>query len=178
LPICFNYQEAMRRSKKLIQSAMRDEMAKHASGEFTAMGMGARMLRHETARLLAWAETDAGGFDVLRLGVAHSLEQGEELPPEALQWLVRYLHGDLTRPKARAGRKDEYWLHQVIWMAVTIRVDEGMTATRNDESRSPSACDAVADALKELGLEPTTFHSVKRIWLRFERNKGTALDAT
>lgn len=174
----FDYAEAVRRSKVLIQSALRKEMATHASGEFMATSMGANMLRHETAQLMAWAKTDAGGFDALRLGIAHSLERGEELPPEARQWLVRHLRGEATRPKAPAGRKNEFWLHMFIWMAVGNRVMDGMTATRNDASEATSACDAVADALVELGLEPATFHGVKRIWLRFERNKGTTIEAT
>jgi hypothetical protein len=157
------YSEAVRRSKKLIQSGLREELAQHASGEFMAVTMGVSMLRYETSRLLAWAETHAGGFDVLRLGVAHALEQGEELPPEVLQWLVRYLRGEVTRP---------------IWIAVSGRVLDGMKATRNDASEAISACDAVADSLAELKLEPATFYGVKRIWLRFEKNKGTAVEAT
>ena len=172
------YSKAVRWSKKRIQSGLREELAKVASGEFMATTMGARMLRHETPRLLAWAETDAGGFDVLRLGIAYSLEQGEELPPEALTWLVRHLRGEVTRPKARAGAKTEFWLHYLIWSAVGSLVLEGMRATRNDASEPKSACDAVADALAELGLQPTTFHGVKRIWLRFERNKGTTIETT
>jgi hypothetical protein len=172
------YSEAVRRSKKLIQSGLREELAQHASGEFMAVTMGVSMLRYETSRLLAWAETHAGGFDVLRLGVAYALEKGEELPPEVLQWLVRHLRGEVTRPKARAGRKSEFWLHHMIWIAVSGRVLDGMKATRNDASEAISACDAVADSLAELKLEPATFYGVKRIWLRFEKNKGTAVEAT
>lgn len=176
--MAIDFAEAVRRSKKLIQSGLREEMAQHASGEFMATTMGVRMLRYESAQLLDWAEADAGGFDVLLLGIAYSLEQGEELPPEALQWLLRYLRGDVTRPKARAGRKNEFWLHSMIWVAVGSRVLDGMNATRNDASEPTSACDAVAEALAELGLEPATFHGVKRIWLRFEKNKGEAFETT
>lgn len=172
------YSEAVQRSKKLIQSGLREEMAPHASGKFSAMSMGVRMLRYETAQLLNWAEADAGGFASLRLGIAYGLERGEELPPDAVQWLVRYLRGEVTRPKARAGRRNESWLHMLIWSAVGCRVQNGMKATRNDASEPTSACDAVADAMAELGLEPATFESVKRIWFRHEKNKGTAVEAT
>ena len=174
----FDYAQAVRRSKTYIQSGLRKEMAKHASGEFMATAMGVKMLRNEPARLVAWAETDAGGFDALRLGIARSLEQGEELHPEALKWLLQHLRGEVNRPKARAGAKSGFWLHSLIWMAVGTRVLDGMKATRNDASEPTSACDAVAEALVELGLEPTTFYGVKRIWLHFERNKGTAIEAT
>ena len=172
------YKEAVERSKRYIQSALREELAKHASGEFMATTMGVRMLKYEAPELMEWAQTDARGFDVLRLGIAYVLEQGEELPQVAAQWLVRYLRGEVTRPKAHAGSKTEFWLHSQIWLAVGNHVIDGMKATRNDASEATSACDAVADALAELGLQPTTFYGVKRIWLRFERNKGTALDTT
>lgn len=176
--MAIDYSEAVGRSRRFIESSLREELAKHASGEFTATTMGARMLRHETARLMAWAEADAVGFDVLRLGVAYSLEKGEELPPDALQWLVRHLRGAVIRPKARAGAKTESWLHGMIWGAVTVLVDAGMKATRNDASEATSACDAVAEALDALGLEPATFYGVKRIWLRYEGNKGATIEAT
>lgn len=176
--MAITYSDAVRRSKTFIQSGLREEMAQVASGEFTALSMGLSMLRHQTARLLSWAEADAGGFDALRLGVAYSIEKGEELPPDVLQWLVRHLRGELSRPKARAGAKTEFWLHSLIWMAVRSRVLDGMNATRNDASEATSACDAVAEALADLGLHPTTFYGVKRIWLRFERNKGTTIEAT
>jgi hypothetical protein len=172
------YSEAVQHAKSLIQAFLTSEL-KTPLSEFHYTTTGAAMLRHDTARLLAWAEASAGGFDVLRLGMAYSLEQGEELPPAALTWLVRHLRGELTRPKARAGAKTEVWLHMQIWTSVSWLVAVyGMKATRNDTSEPTSACDAVADALGELGLQPTTFFGVKRIWLRFERNKGTALDAT
>jgi enoyl-CoA hydratase/carnithine racemase len=176
--MAIDYSEAVRRTKKSIQHAMSEEFATIASGEFMLTTAGARMLRCETARLLALAETDAGGFDALRLGVAYALEQGEELPPEVLQWLVRHLRGKAARPKARAGAKSVLWLHIIIWNSVGNFVSDGMKATRNDASEPTSACDAVADALVELGLEPATFHSVKRIWLQLERKRGATLDAS
>lgn len=172
------FAEAVKRSKTLILSGLSKEMDKVASGEFMATSIGVRMLRHKTAELLAWAGTEAAGFDALRLGIAHALQHGEELPPDASLWLVQYLRGEVTRPKAQAGRKHEQHLHSLIWIAVTMRVAEGMKATRNDVSQPTSACDAVAQALSELGLEPTTFFAVKRIWQRFEGKKGTTIETT
>ena len=166
------YSEAVQRSKKYIQSCLSEELSKHASGEFMATHIGVQMLRLETSRLLAWAETDAGGFDRLRLGIAYFLEKGEELPPDVLKWLVRHLRGDVNRPKAWAGRKNKHWLHMHIYLAVLAREREGMTATRNDASESISACDAVADALAELGQKPKTFDGVKRIWLQYRGRAG------
>jgi len=172
------YSEAVRRSKKFIKSALGEEWKQSANGEVMLMTYGLKMLRHKTGELLALAETDAESFDALRLGSAYSLERGEELPPEAMVWLVQYLRGEVSRPKANSGRPAEFWLHLHIWVAVGSRVQDGMTATRNDAGPATSACDAVSDALAELGLEPATFHSVKRIWLRFEKSKGSTIETT
>ena len=174
------FREAVRRSKKLIASGLTPEMAAHASGQFMATTLGASMLRNKPDELLAWAKSNADGFDALCLGVAHAVERGfdEELTQEIRKWLAGILRGEVQRPKARAGRGSGGWLHHLIWIAVSSRVGDGMSATRNDASEPTSACDAVAEALAELGLEPATFHGVKRVWLRHEQRKGTTIQAT
>lgn len=151
---------------------------RHFSDDSMLLSMGARMLRNDPAWLFRWAEGSATGFDATKLAIAHALELGEPLPTEALEWIVQYLRGKVNRPKAKSGRKSEYWFHALIWLAVGSLANDGMTATRNDESPATSACDAVANALAELGLEPTTFHGVKRIWLRYEKHKGATIEAT
>lgn len=162
------YLEAVQFVKGKFQCYWNDELEFEAFYEIQNATRGAAMLRNNTAPLLAAAEVHVGSFDRLRLGIAHLLEQGEELPPEALTWLVRHLRGEVTRPKAGSGAKTQVFLHTQIQVAVLTLVHEyRMKATRNDESEATSACDAVADALAELGLKPATFHGVKRIWLRF-----------
>ena len=168
--MAIEYSEAVQFVKGKFQCYWNDELEFESFYEFQNATRGAAMLRNNTARLLALAEVHEGSFDVLRLGIAHLLEQGEELPPEALTWLVRHLRGEVTRPKAGSGAKTQVFLHTQICTAVLTLVHEyGMKATRNDSSEATSACDAVADALAELGLKPTTFHGVKRIWLYYER---------
>jgi hypothetical protein len=168
--MAIEYSEAVQFVKGKFQCYWNDELEFESFYEFQNATRGAAMLCNNTATLLASAEVDAGSFDRLRLGIAHLLEQGEELPPEALTWLVRHLRGEVTRPKAGSGAKTQVFLHTQICTAVLTLVHEyGMKATRNDSSEATSACDAVADALAELGLKPTTFHGVKRIWLYYER---------
>jgi len=168
--MAIEYSEAVQFVKGKFQCYRNDELVFESFYVSQNTTRGAAMLRNNTARLLALAEVHEGSFDVLRLGIAHSLEQGEELPPEALTWLVRHLRGEVTRPNARSGAKTQVFLHTQIYVAVLTLVKEyGMKATRNDASEATSACDAVADALAELGLKPTTFHGVKRIWLHFQR---------
>ena len=106
------FSEAVRRSKKLINSRLREDLVSLASGKDYTTMVGISMMRKRPGELMAWAASDAPGFDALRLSVAHKIERGEKLPPDATVWLVQYLRGEVFRPRARAGRKTEDWLHQ------------------------------------------------------------------
>lgn len=110
--------------------------------------------------------TDYAGFHAVRVSIANALNDGEQLPPLILEWLISYLRGDLEEPKKRAGRPQNPLSPISIFLAVKECVGEGMNPTRNDASEPTSACDAVAEALANLGLEPTTYEGVKRVWLK------------
>lgn len=104
-------------------------------------------------------------FDAIRFGIANQLDTDGELHPLLREWLINYLRGNIVPPKGAAGRLEESGLHRIISDAIEILVDEGWTATRNDESLSQtSACDVLADALKEMSLAPITFAGVKKVW--------------
>ena len=133
--------------------------------EINNEALGTAMLAQRPAYLVGWASLECEGWDALRLGVARALEDGDAIPPEALRWLVHYLRSETERPKGSAGRHNARGLHIAIVFAVIRLVDCGMNATRNDASPPVSACDAVADALAQLKLSPTTFDAVKKIWL-------------
>lgn len=130
-----------------------------------AQMIGSAHIRNGPEKLILAAKEDPYAFDAMRLGIAFFLKQKEELPPEAMEWLVQYLRGELSRPKKRVGAKSKASRHSRISHIVGELVSKGMIATRNDVSPATSACDAVADALAKLGSEPATFQGVKRIWL-------------
>lgn len=133
--------------------------------ELNSEAIGVGMLAQRPAYLVGWASLDRRGWDAMRLGVASALERGDTIPSEARRWLVHYLRGESERPKASAGRHSARGLQVAIVCVVVHLVNCGMNATRNDTSPPASACDAVADALAQLGLSPTTFNAVKKIWL-------------
>ena len=109
--MAIEYSEAVQFVKGKFQCYWNDELEFES---FYNTTRGAAMLRNNTAQLLALAEVHEGSFDVLRFGIAHSLEQGEVLPSEALTWLVRHLRGEVTRPKAGSGAKAQVFLHTQI----------------------------------------------------------------
>lgn len=108
--------------------------------------------------------------DAMRLVLADLIASRVMPPDAACDWLAAHLRGQAKRPNAKAGSKKDIKLHNAIWMVVRDLTGPGMKATRNDASNlQTSACDAVAEAMQRLGLEPQTFDGIKRIWLRFQR---------
>lgn len=103
--------------------------------------------------------------DILRNAFARKIAGGDPIPSSLREMAASLMTGDVNEPRRKAGAKETAYLHSRIMWAVELLKNSGMTATRNDESKPVSACDAVADALGQLGLKPITFSRVKRIWL-------------
>ena len=127
--------------------------------------MGAKLLKHDPELLLRNAATNFDYFEGLKRGVAHALERSDVVPPSVQDWLVKYLRSEFDPPAKSVGAEKATQLHVAIYTAITFLLLEGMKATRADHgSATTSACDAVAEAMKDLGLKPATFSGVKRVW--------------
>lgn len=105
-------------------------------------------------------------FSVACFTIANALERGDALPPPVAKWLAGYLRGEVKKPKRKQGRPNDILTPFWIVAAVNSCVHKGLKATRNDVSEPVSACDAVAEALCILNLEPTSYEGVKRVWLQ------------
>ena len=140
------------------------------------------------AVLVQAAKTNAECFDALRYACATMLNSGsfydDELSKPYLDiqhyqylrlWLSDYLFGKIERPYSKTGRKSASGLHSHIYMLIEKLVSTGVLEFRNDDKNgdNTSACDAVAVALKTLGLTPKTYGGVKKIYLN-ERKKCTS----
>jgi hypothetical protein len=103
--------------------------------------------------------------ETLRHALASMIEAGEPMPEDLRMIAAEFLRGTAPRPRRKTGRKEISYLHsRIVWTIILLKA-EGMSVTRNDASEPESACDAVAAALKDLRLRPTTYAAVKRIWL-------------
>ena len=183
-----SYPEAVRRARKFLESWMAGKTQGLAAGknladarDWRAMNsevLGAAMLRKRPSDLVAWAKADREGWEALRLGVAHAVARGDEIPPEAAEWLALHLRGDVERPHGTPGTHDAEGLHVAIYLAVHTLVQSDMKATRNDASEPTSACDAVAEALAGLGCTPATFYGVKKVWLAMKKATKPGMPAT
>lgn len=183
-----DYSEAVRKSRKFLENWMAGNGQGLIAGRNLADPidwqavkdevLGAAMLRKQPSELVEWASSDSDGWNALSLGVAEALEMGRTIPTEAREWLVLVLRGKANKPHCKVGRHSASGLHNAIYIAVYARVHEGMKATRNDASPPVSACDAVADALAELGLNPTTYYGVKRVWLNIKSQTKQGIPRT
>ena len=182
------YPEAVESARRFLESWMAGKSKGLAAGknladprDWRAMNsevLGAAMLRKQPGELVAWAKADRKGWDALRLGLANAIEMGDEIPPEALQWLARHLRGEIESPHGTAGTDPAEGMHVAIFMAVHMLVQRGVKPTRNDGSAATSACDAVAEALAGLGCTPTTFYGVKRVWQSMKKNMKPGIPPT
>lgn len=128
------------------------------------LGVYEEEMSNNPEKFLAEAKSHTG-FKVVSLVISSAIERGENLPPAVNQWLADYLGGRLSEPKRNTGRPATLLTPLWIVIAVSVCLNRGMKATRNDVSEPVSACDAVAEALENLGLEPVTYEGVKRVWL-------------
>lgn len=159
------FPDAVKLAQECIQS-LRDDMKPMMDA---MLGYYEQQMLNDPESFLAVANTHEG-FKTVCLTISGALEKGEKLPPSVNEWLADYLRGGLEEPKRKAGRPTQALIPLWIVSAVNSCVTSEMKATRNDVSEPMSACDAVAEALENLGLEPTTYEGVKRVWLQ-SKNK-------
>lgn len=100
------------------------------------------------------AGTDKGAFDIAVRWTTSKLLRNEPLSLEESQFAGLVLAGKMTAPPAEGKRLAQtFGLNvQLVMLATTLVPRFGLKAMRNDESEAhESACDAVSDALSELG---------------------------
>lgn len=128
---------------------------------------GKRRIQEDAPDLIEQASVDPDAFDQLRFGIAAKILDGHGLPDDVLSWVAGYLSGTVVKPRQKKGAKSKERLHWIIWRTVAQLEEFGLRATRGTETkverRPDTARDAVAAALRSLGLWPTTYQRVKRI---------------
>ena len=171
-----SFREGVDLAKKILASGLNsDPFSPKPISQANAMklqllqGRGSGMIAENPDELVRKAESDPDYFDSLRFGAAVLLFLDQDLPSVIRLWVSEYLQGKKERPSDASGRGSSIGWHIRIAMAVKLLVHSGMKATRNDASKKTSACDAVAQALSELGASPNSFARVKKIWLEIQR---------
>lgn len=130
--------------------------------------LGFRKLSSDTEKLLADARTNADAFNALRYGLAQSLALKQDIPDAARMWLVDYVLGRIEEPMRPSGRKKSSTKNAMIFLAVKTVERQGLARFRGDYDTPTSGCDAVAVALRELGMTPTSYSQVKKIFTQIQ----------
>ena len=120
------------------------------------------------------APNTAANFDIAAAIAATYMETGILMPETLAKWAAAVLRGEQKRPVRHGKFAEGTGLRNTnIWEVTRILVKRGMTATRNDVSPATSACDAVAEALKQMEESPSSYASVKRIWNEFQNGESS-----
>ena len=140
----------------------------------------------QAIQLLFRSESGAGAFDLACKVCATNIRAGKNLPEAMRIFCSEVLIGLLKRPESQ--RRDGRWLENIYKLAMVrfVAVQFSMKQTRGDNNSSLSACDAVAIALSELGVE-INYGRLKKLcvdaryadlrdeadaWLQFQNEMG------
>jgi hypothetical protein len=112
-------------------------------------------------RLLAAARTDPLAYDAATFMLAECIRYGLKAPRP-------------LRPKAK-GKYPEVLIwrdQQIVRLVREVEEHFALPPTSSKEELGESACNAVAEGLRLVRLQPDSYASIKRIWLK--RNKPEA----
>lgn len=113
--------------------------------------------------LVAMAASDAGTFEVLQRVTAYYVERGRVLPEPLQIWAAGILRSSVPEPPKKAGRpKGRSGMQRAILDLVeTITKETDLKPTRGNYSQPRSACDAIAEAFRQIGMTPNSFGGVR-----------------
>lgn len=133
---------------------------------------GLNALRGNGFAVLARARMDWRAHRALELGCAVYLRNAMDLPPWASDWLADKLEGKVPRPPRPRGALSRSGLHYLICECIEALIAAGMIGARNEATEQRSACDVLAEALRQVGLQPSTFEGVKRIYFSWNKQQA------
>lgn len=99
------------------------------------------------------------------------IEADAPLPAPLKSFTLKALRGEIIKPTPPRGpnRYKNYWRYQEIADAVFVAMDAGLNAFRNAESETISACDVVAECLRDYRIK-LTYDGVKKIYDKLNKS--------
>jgi hypothetical protein len=110
----------------------------------------------EWSRLVEEARQHPATFDVLSECAARFCTQGNALPPILGAWVADVLRGRNERPRQHGRHRGALYLRDAWLVHAVVFVAEfaGLNPTRNEATQGISACDLVAEILRDLEWKP------------------------
>ena len=115
--------------------------------------------------LIERSVSDADIFDILIRSISKILEEQKLLCALSRDWLVKFLRGEVERPKEIAGRKDTFGRDSFIVFAIQRLKNQGMPANLGKPAVGTSACEVLAQVIPYV-----TERTINNIWN--DRPKG------
>jgi hypothetical protein len=132
---------------------------------------GLQALMGDVSGLIMRSRTDWRAYRALELACARYVRNAWDLPAWASEWIADHLEGKLARPPRPRGPSSKAGLHQVICECLEELIAAGMVGVRNDATDRRSACDVLAEALRFVGQQPSTFEGVKRVFVDWNKRQ-------
>ena len=92
--------------------------------------------------------------------ISKILEEEKPLCTSSRKWLVKFIRGEVERPKEIAGRKDNFGRDSFIVYAIQRLKNQGMPVSPKTPAAGTSACEVLAQVINPFVSEKT----VNNIW--------------
>ena len=155
------FQKAVSETKALYEEAKRlhgDDL--NAAFNENKKEFWADVHKWDLETLIDSAAADARIFDILMQAISKILEEEKPLCTSSRKWLVRFLRGEVERPKEIAGRKDTFGRDSFIVYAIQRLKNQGMPVSPRTPAAGTSACEVLAQVINPFVSEKT----VNNIW--------------
>ena len=160
------FQEAVSETEALYEEAKRlhgDEL--NVAFNENKKEFWADVHKWDLETLIDSAATDARIFDILMRAISKILEDEKPLRTSSRKWLVKFLRGEVKRPKEIAGRKDTFGRDSFIVYAIQRLKNQGMPANLGRPAAGTSASEVLAQVVPYV-----TERTINNIWN--DRPKG------
>ena len=155
------FQEAVSETKILYEEAKRlhgDEL--NAAFNENKKEFWADVHKWDLETLIERSVSDAEIFDILIRSISKILEEQKLLCALSRDWLVKFLRGEVERPKEIAGRKDIFGRDSFIVYAIQRLKNQGMPVSSRTPAAGTSACEVLVQVIKPLVSDRT----ITNIW--------------
>ena len=160
------FQKAVSETKALYEEAKRlhgDDL--NAAFNENKKEFWADVHKWDLETLIDSAAVDARIFDILMQAISKILEEEKPLCTSSRKWLVKFIRGEVERPKEIAGRKDTFGRDSFIVYAIQRLKNQGMPANLRKPVAGTSASEVLAQVIPSVSER-----TINNIWN--DRPKG------
>ncbi len=137
---------------------------------FSKQGDGVLLMGQDrdfgAAELLKHVGTDPLAYDAAIYMLAECIRYDVEVPRPLREWGYWALLGEVKRPKPQKKPSIVFFERnkEIVGFTEGVITATGLPATSSKAELGQSACNAVAEALRLLRLQPDSYTSIRRIW--------------